>query len=141
MDDTPPGRYATIAEKLTWLLKAAGGAGGQISTHQAAAVVEAATGETIAHSTIWQISNGSNTNPGLRTMSLLARGFGVPVSWFFGELSDEDEAGVREQHEMLTLIRQAGIDVAELRAIAGVTPAVRKAMLDLIRQTARAESD
>jgi transcriptional regulator with XRE-family HTH domain len=144
MDDTAPGEEArprgVLAEKLTWLMQHARPAGrGPLTTHQAAALVREVTGESIAHTTIWKIGQGLNTNPGVRIIEALARTFGVPVGYFFGELTDEEYGLIQEQVELLAMIRDAGIDSVQLRTILGAPPGVRQAIVDLIRQTAQAE--
>lgn len=146
MTETPPGGEGrpsgTLAEKLTWLMQHAYPAGrGPLTTHQAAALVREVTGESIAHTTIWKICQGINLNPGIRIIEALAKAFGVPVGYFFGELTDEEEGLIQEQVELLAMIRDAGIDSVQLRAFLGSSPGVRQAILDLIRQTAEAERD
>jgi len=132
----------TLAEKLTWLMRHAHPAGrGPLTTHQAAALVEQVTGESIAHTTIWKICQGTNTNPGMRVVQALAKTFGVPVAYFFGELSEQENDLIQEQVELLAMIRDAGIDSAQLRMILGAAPGVRQAIIDLIRQTAHAEAE
>jgi transcriptional regulator with XRE-family HTH domain len=132
MDENPAG--STVAERLTWLLKNADPAG-PISAQRASAMVLEATGEAVSHQTIWNIAKGNNANPSFKIMDALGRAFNVPTTFWTGrELSPEDA-------ELLGLIRAAGINVAEMRTIAGITPGVRRAMFDLIRQTARAEAE
>lgn len=131
----------TLAEKLTWLMRHAHPAGtGPLTTHQAAALVEKVTGEKIAHTTIWKICQGTNTNPGMRVIQSLARTFGVPAAYFFGETSDQDTGLIQEQAELLAMIRDADIDAAQLRLILAAAPGVRQAIIDLIRQTTQAET-
>ena len=146
MSDTAPGEQArpsgTLAEKLTWLMRHAHPAGrGPLTTHQAAALVKEVTGESIAHTTIWKICQGTNTNPGVRIIEALARTFGVPAAYFFGEMTEHETGLIQEQVELLAMIRDAGIDSAQLRTILGVSPGVRQAIIDLIRQTAQAEAE
>jgi len=145
MNDMAPGEQGrpagTLAEKLTWLMRHAHPAGrGPLTTHQAAALVKEVTGESIAHTTIWKICQGTNTNPGVRIIEALARTFGVPAGYFFGELTDQEMGLIQEQVELLAMIRDAGIDAVQLRTILGTPPGVRQAIIDLIRQTAQAEA-
>ncbi len=114
-EESSPGEDArpqgTLAEKLTWLMRHAHPAGtGPLTTHQAAALVEKVTGERIAHTTIWKICQGTNTNPGMRVIQALARTFGVPAAYFFGETSDEETGLIQEHVELLAMIRDAGVD-------------------------------
>ncbi len=144
MNDTPtseePRPAGTLAEKLTWLMRHAHPAGkGPLTTHQAAALVKEVTGESMAHTTIWKICQGINTNPGVRIIEALARTFGVPAAYFFGEMTEHDVGLLEEQVELLAMIRDAGIDSAQLRTILGTSPGIRQAIVDLIRQTAESE--
>ena len=146
MSDASPSKEArppgTLAEKLTWLMRHAHPAGrGPLSTHQAAALVKEVTGESIAHTTIWKICQGTNTNPGIRIIEALATTFGVPVAYFFGELTEQENGLIQEQVELLAMIRDAGIDSVQLRAILEASPGVRQAIIELIRQTAQAEAN
>ena len=54
-----------------------------------------------------------------------------------GEGGEPQAALLQEYAELLTLIRDADIDRAQLRAILGLSPEARKAITDLIEVTAR----
>jgi transcriptional regulator with XRE-family HTH domain len=134
-DTTPVPR--TLAEKVNWLIDRAHPAGrGPYSNAEIAALIEKVTGEEYSHTTVWKLRNGQAANPQMRLISALARTFGVPPAFFFDDYDREHAGLLLEQVELLTLIRDAGITSAQVRALAELPPAARQAVVDLIAHTA-----
>ena len=99
----------TLADKVNWVLDTAHTARrGRMPDAQVVFKIHEATGEKISATTIWKLRNGQQTNPQLRVIEALARTFGVPAG-FFVEDYDEGRLGLlREQVELLALIRDCG---------------------------------
>jgi transcriptional regulator with XRE-family HTH domain len=133
----PPPR--TLAEKVSWLIDQAHPAGrGPYSNAEVTALIEKSTGEQFSHTTIWKLRNGQAANPQMRLIGALARTFGVPPAFFFDDYDDEEQARrLREQTELLALLRDTGVTSTQLRALLKLTPAALQALADLIRHTAR----
>jgi transcriptional regulator with XRE-family HTH domain len=136
--DPPP---QTLADKVNWLIDNAHPAGrGPYSNAEVAALIEKVTGEQYSHTTIWKLRNGQATNPQMRLIEALARTFGVPPAFFFNGYDDEQAGLLREQVELLALVRDAGVTGAQLRALLELSPGARQAVADLIEHTARNEA-
>ena len=95
----------SLAEKLNHLFATVRPAGRSPYTH---AEVGAATGLAPTH--IGYLRSGERDNPTVRTLEALAKFFGVPVAYFFG---DADAERIDEQLE-------------RLRAAAGLQQALRR---------------
>jgi len=136
----PPLR--TLADKVNWLIDHAHPAGrGPYSNAEVTALIEKVTGEQFSHTTIWKLRNGQAANPQMRLLQALARTFGVPPAFFFFADYDDEQAGLlREQVELLALVRDAGVTSAQLRALLELSPGARQAVADLIEHTARTEA-
>ncbi len=127
----------TLADKVNWLIDRAHPAGrGPFSNTEVAALVRDATGEEVSYTTIWKLRNGQAQNPQKRLIEALARTFGVPAAFFFDDY-DERAGLLQEQVELLALVRDARISSAQLRAILGLSPQARQAIVDLAEATAR----
>jgi ESX-1-secreted protein regulator len=136
--DPPP---QTLADKVNWLIDSAHPAGrGPYTNAEVAALIEKVTGEQYSHTTIWKLRNGQATNPQMRLIEALARTFGVPPAFFFNDYDDEQAGLLREQVELLALVRDAGVTSTQLRALLELSPGARQAVADLIEHTARTES-
>ena len=138
----PAGRpLRTLADKVNWLIGNAHPAGrGPLSNAEVAALMERVTGETFSHTTIWKLRNGQAANPQMRLIDALARTFGVPPAFFFSDYDDEQAGLLREQIELLALVRDTGVTSAQLRALLKLSPGARQAVADLIEHTARTEA-
>jgi len=135
----PPPR--TLADKVSWLIERAHPAGrGPYSNAEVIALIEKVTGEQFSHTTIWKLRNGQSANPQMRLIDALARTFGVPPAFFFSDYDDTQAGLLREQVELLALVRDAGVTSAQLRAILQLSPGARQAVTDLIEHTARTEA-
>ena len=131
----------TLADKVNWLIDNAHPAGrGPYSNAEVAALIEKVTGEQYSHTTIWKLRNGQATNPQMRLIEALARTFGVPSAFLFSDYDDEQAGLLREQVELLALVRDAGVTSAQLRALLELSPGARQAVADLIEHTARTEA-
>jgi transcriptional regulator with XRE-family HTH domain len=135
----PPLR--TLADKVNWLIDRAHPAGrGPYSNAEVIALIEKVTGEQFSHTTIWKLRNGQAANPQMRLIEALARTFGVPPAFFFSDYNDEQAGLLREQVELLALVRDTGVTSAQLRALLQLTPGARQAVADLIEHTAQTEA-
>jgi ESX-1-secreted protein regulator len=131
----------TLADKVNWLIDNAHPAGrGPYSNAEVAALIEKVTGEQYSHTTIWKLRNGQAANPQMRMIEALARTFGVPPAFFFNGYDDEQAGLLREQVELLALVRDTGVTSAQLRALLELSPGARQAVADLIEHTARTEA-
>ena len=118
---------------MNWLIERARPAGrGSYSNAEVADLIERATGERVSYTTIWKLRNGQAANPQMKLIEAMARTFGVPPGFFFAD-DDTDQAGLlQEEVELLALVRSASISTAQLRAILGLSPAARQAIIDFI---------
>ena len=123
----------SLADKVNWLVDKARPAGrDSYSNAEVADLIERTTGERVSYTTIWKLRNGQATNPQMKLIEAMARTFGVPPGFFFADY-DTDQAGLLEEEvELLALVRSASISTAQFRAILGLSPAARKAIIDLI---------
>ena len=127
----------TLADKVNWLIDRAHPAGrGPFSNNEIAALIKDATGEEISYTTVWKLRNGQAQNPQKRLIEALAKTFGVPPAFFFDDY--HEQAGMlKEQVELLALVRDARISSAQLRAILELSPQARQAIVSLVEATAR----
>jgi transcriptional regulator with XRE-family HTH domain len=140
VDNAPGTPLRTLADKVNWLIDRAHPAGrGPYSNAEIAALIEKVSGEEFSHTTIWKLRNGQAANPQMRLIQALARTFGVPPAFFFDDYSEQQAGLLGEQVELLTLIRDSGITSADVRALADLSPAARRAVADLIAHTAQTE--
>ena len=93
---------------------------GPYSISEVCFLIDKATGEQVSYTTIWKLGNGQSQNPSKRLIEPLARTFGVPPAFFFDDYDEEQLGLLKEQVELLTLIRDAKITSAELRALLGL---------------------
>ena len=123
----------SLADKVNWLVdKARPADRDSYSNAEVADLIERTTGERVSYTTIWKLRNGQATNPQMKLIEAMARTFGVPPGFFFADY-DTDQAGLlQERVELLALVRSVSISTAQFRAILGLSPAARKAIIDLI---------
>jgi transcriptional regulator with XRE-family HTH domain len=132
----------TLADKVNWLIDRARPAGrGPYTNAELAALIGRTTGEKVSYTTVWKLRNGQAANPQMKLISALARTFGVPPGFFFGD-ADEHQAGLlHEQVELLALVRHARVSSTQLRVILELSPEAREAVIDLlVALTARDEA-
>jgi transcriptional regulator with XRE-family HTH domain len=140
-DDPADPPLRTLADKVNWLIDRAHPAGrGPYSNAEVIALIEKVTGEQFSHTTIWKLRNGQAANPQMRLIEALARTFGVPPAFFFSDYDDEQAGLLREQVELLALVRDTGVTSAQLRALLQLSPGARQAVADLIEHTAQSEA-
>jgi transcriptional regulator with XRE-family HTH domain len=140
-DGTDRPALKTLADKVNWLIEQAHPAGRRaMSNADVCFLIHKVTGEEISGTTIWKLRNGQQTNPQMRVIQALATTFGVEPAFFFEDY-DEDKLGLlKDQVELLALVRDAGITSAEFRAILGMDATGRKAVAGLIRRAVKAET-
>ena len=135
-EESPP-VLRTLADKVNWLIDRAHPAGrGSFSNNEIAALIKDATGEDVSYTTIWKLRNGQAQNPQKRLIEALAKTFGVPPAFFFDDY-DEQAGMLKDQVELLALVRDARISSAQLRAILELSPEARQAIVSLVEATAR----
>jgi transcriptional regulator with XRE-family HTH domain len=136
-----PGRpLHTLADKVNWLIDNAHPAGrGPYSNTEVTQLIEKATGEQFSHTTIWKLRNGQATNPQMRLVEALAKTFGVPPAFFFTDYDDQQASLLREQVELLALIRDSNVTAAQLRSLLELSPEALQAVADLVRHTSHGE--
>jgi transcriptional regulator with XRE-family HTH domain len=131
----------TLMDKVNWLIdRAHPGGRGPYTNAEVAELIHRTTGEPVSHSTIWKLRNGKTQDPHKRLIEAMARTFGVPPAFFFDDYDPQAAGQLREQVELLALVRDSGITAVQLRAIASLPDAAREAVVSLIEATARAES-
>ncbi len=123
----------SLADKVNWLIdRARPGGRGSYSNAEVADLIERATGERVSYTTIWKLRNGQAANPQMKLIEAMARTFGVSPGFFFGDY-DTGQAGLlQEEVELLALVRSASISTTQLRAILGLSPAARQAIIDFV---------
>jgi len=82
-----------------------------------------------------KLRTGQGANPQVRLIEALARASGVPPV-FFEDVDDKRAGLLREQVELLALIRDTGTGNtdAQLRTLLGLTGTVFQSVIDLIKQ-------
>jgi transcriptional regulator with XRE-family HTH domain len=122
-----------LADKVNWLIDRARPAGrGSWSNAEVADLIERTTGEPVSYTTIWKLRNGQAANPQMKLIEAMGRTFGVPSGFFFADY-DTGRAGLmREEVELLALVRGAGMSAAQLRVIVELSPEARQLVIDLI---------
>lgn len=131
----------TLADKVNWLIDRAHPQGrGPYSNVELAEMITKASGVEVSYTTVWKLRNGQAQNPQKRLIEALARTFGVPPAFFFDDYGQQAAGLLRDQVELLALVRDSGITTVQLRAIAGLPDDARQAVVALIEATARAES-
>ena len=135
----PPLR--TLADRVNWLISTVHPAGrGPYSNAEVAALIRKTTGEPVSYTTIWKLRNGQAANPQMRLIEALAGTFGMRPGFFFGE-HDESQAGlIREEVEMLAMIRDARITAAQLRPLLRLSPEARQLIINFVTVVARDEA-
>jgi transcriptional regulator with XRE-family HTH domain len=101
---------ACLSQADRWISRAAG--------TTIAGLAGKVTGEQFSHTTIWKLRNGQAANPQMRLIEALARTFGVPPAFSFSDYDDQQAGLLREQVELLALVRDTGVTSAQLRAAA-----------------------
>jgi transcriptional regulator with XRE-family HTH domain len=131
----------TLAEKIRWLIQTAHPADrGPYSINEVPFLIMKATGEQVSHTTIWKLANGQRANPSIHVIDLLAKTFGVEPAFFFDDFDQEKLGLLKDQVELLAMVRDAGITSAEFRALLGLGTEGRRAVADAIARTAAAEA-
>jgi transcriptional regulator with XRE-family HTH domain len=134
-------KLATLGDKVNWLIEQAHPAGrGPLSNAEVCFQIHKVTGEEFSTTTIWKLRNGQQTNPQMRLIQALATTFGVEPAFFFEDYDEARLGLLKEQVELLALVRDAGITSAEFRAILGMDAAGRRAVAGLIGRAARSEA-
>jgi transcriptional regulator with XRE-family HTH domain len=128
----------SLGEKIEWLIEQRWPADAPQPRTNAdiAAAITAATGEELSSTGIWKLRTGRGDNPTLKTMTAMARFFGVPVG-YFGE--GEAAESIGDEIALLALLRGKDISRESLRALAGLSGPGRQAVAEIIVTIARME--
>ena len=134
-DDVPGG---SLGEKLEWLIRhrwpeSASPPGSNVDI---AASITEVTGEPLSSGGVWKLRTGQGENPTLKTLTMLAAFFSVPLG-FFG--NDQYAEILGEQAGLAALLRGKDMSSAELRTLADLSAAGRRMIKDMIASVARME--
>lgn len=132
----PAGR--TLGEKIEWLIRHRwpGDAPPPRTNADIADAITAATGEELSSTGVWKLRTGRGDNPTLKTLTAMARFFGVPVGYF----GDEEAAeSIGDEFALLELLRDEGIGRAGLRSLTGLSSHGRRAVAEIIETISRME--
>jgi transcriptional regulator with XRE-family HTH domain len=108
---------------------------GPYSNAEAVALIAKITGQQFSHTTIWKLRNGQAANPQMQLIEALAQTIGVPPAFFFNDYDEQQADLLREQVEILALIRDADVTTAQLRTLLQLSPEALQAVTDLIKHT------
>lgn len=134
-------RLETLADKISWLMEHAHSGGrGPLSAQDVSYLMLEAAGEKYSPNAVWRLKTGDQTNPGYRVLLALAKVFGVEPGFFFDDYDEEKLGLVKEQVELLALVRDAKITSAQFRALMKMDPEGREVFADMIRRVAIAEA-
>ena len=131
----------TLADKVNWLIEQAHPAGrGPLSNQEVCYQIAKVTGEEFSITTLWKLRNGQRDNPQMKVLQALATTFGVDPAFFFDDYDEKKLGLLRDQVELLALVRDAGITSAQFRMLLGMDDEGRKVFADMIRRVARTEA-
>ena len=134
-------RLETLADKISWLMEHANPGGrGPLSHQDVSYLMLEVAGEKYSANAVWRLKNGDQTNPGHRVIQALAKVFGVEPGFFFDDYDEEKLGLVKDQVELLALIRDAKITSVQFRALMKMDPEGREVFADMIRRVAIAEA-
>lgn len=126
-----------LSEKIDSLFRTVYPAGGKpYSLQEAAEGIEALTGEKVSHNTLWKLRTGKAENPTKRVLEAIAKFFGVSPTYFF---DDESSERIAKQIELLVLLRESGIQGAQLRSYCELSKEGRDMVGEMILRTAKIE--
>jgi transcriptional regulator with XRE-family HTH domain len=128
----------TLGEKIGWLIghKWPPDAAPPRTSDEVARAISAATGTAISGTAVWKLQTGRNENPTLKTLTILATFFAVPLG-FFGH--DDDAAQIGEAIGLLSLLRQRDITGSVLLTLADLSAGNRLLISEMIQTADRIE--
>src|SRR5579859_6142691 len=134
----PESAERTLGEKIEWLVKHRWPADAPPPKTNAdiADAITAATGEELSSTGVWKLRTGRGDNPTLKTLTAMARFFGVPVGYFGDEESAES---IGDELALLELLRDEGVGRATLRSLTGLSSHGRRAVAEIIETISRME--
>ncbi|MCW2916698.1 MAG: family transcriptional regulator [Actinomycetia bacterium] len=126
-----------LASKIDYLFRTVYPAGrGPYSYKEAAEGIAKAGGGAVSDTTLWKLRTGKSDNPTKRVLEGLAVFFGVEPAYFF---DNETTEAVGAEVELLVLLRDAGVNGAQLRSFVELSPESREMVTQLIANTAKLE--
>ena len=134
-------RGETLADKISWLMEHANPGGrGPLSHQDVSYLMLEVAGEKYSANAVWRLKTGEQTNPGYRVIQALAKVFGVEPGFFFDDYDEEKLGLVKDQVELLALLRDAEITSVQFRALMKMDPEGREMFAYMIRRVAIAEA-
>lgn len=131
----------TLADKISWLMERANPGGrGPLSAQDVSYLMLEVAGEKYTANAVWRLKSGEQTNPAYRVIRALAKVFGVEPGFFFDDYDEQKLGLVKEQVELLALVRDAKITSVQFRALMGMDAEGREMFADMIRRVAVAEA-
>jgi transcriptional regulator with XRE-family HTH domain len=131
----------TLADKISWLMERANPGGqGPLSAQDVSYLMLEVAGEKYSPNAVWRLATGDQANPGYRVIRALAKVFGVEPGFFFDDYDEQKLGLVKEQVELLALVRDAKITSVQFRALMGMDAEGREMFADMIRRVAIAEA-
>lgn len=131
----------TLADKISWLMERANPGGrGPLSAQDVSYLMLEVAGEKYSPNAVWRLATGEQTNPGYRVIRALAKVFGVEPGFFFDDYDEQKLGLVKEQVELLALVRDTKITSVQFRALMGMDAEGREMFADMIRRVAIAEA-
>ena len=134
-------RLETLADKISWLMQhAKPGGHGPLSAQDVSYLMLEVAEEKYSPNAVWRLATGEQANPGYRVIRALAKVFGVEPGFFFDDYDEEKLGLVKEQVELLALVRDTKITSVQFRALMKMDPEGREMFADMIRRVAIAEA-
>ena len=121
----------TLAERIERLFKTFRRKDGKEYSYKD---VEAGTGKAVTAPYVWKLRTGEAQNPSLRILRALSEFFGVPMTYFIQDTSEEELANLKLAAEL----RDTGVARIALRA-SEVDEDGRRAILEMIEYVRKAQ--
>lgn len=129
----------TFADKLDLLFRTIYPAGGKPYTYEEVSTgIRELTGQEISGTAVFKLRQGKSLDPKKSTIEALAAFFEVPPAYFF---DGQSAADIRDQLELLTVLRDTGVRGAQLRTFFELSPEAQDMVADMIVRTARLEQN
>src|ERR1700730_3359112 len=108
----------TLADKISWLMEHSNPGGrGPLSHQDVSYLMLEVAGEKYSPNAVWRLTTCEQKNPGFRLVQALAKVCGVEPGFFFDDYDEQKLGLVKEQVELLALVRDAKITSVQFRAL------------------------
>ena len=121
----------TLAERIEILFRTFRRKDGKEYTYKE---VEAGTGKAVTAPYVWKLRTGQAKNPSIRVLRALSEFFGVPISYFIEDTSEEELANLKLAAEF----RDTGVARIALRA-SDLDEDGQRAILEMIEYVRKAQ--